>query len=87
MTQFSQHEVEMIVDRAVNKTLASLGLDLSDPKGVRYAQADFQFLRKQREGSEKMVDWAKRSVITAAIGGTLMALWAGIVLLMQRPHT
>ena len=44
MTQFSQHEVEMIVDRAVNKTLASLGLDLSDPKGVRYAQADFQFL-------------------------------------------
>ncbi|MEZ5690503.1 MAG: hypothetical protein R3D71_02420 [Rickettsiales bacterium] len=41
------------------------------------------YLRKSRTGSDEVLKWAKRSAITAAVTGALVALWQGFKQIIQ----
>lgn len=59
----------------IDEALTKYGVDISDPPSM---QADMIYLRKSRTGSDELVKWIKRSAITAAVTGALVALWQGI---------
>lgn len=59
----------------IEDALTKHGVDTSDPTAM---QADMVYLRKSRTGSDEIIKWTKRSCLTAAISGVLLALWQGI---------
>jgi hypothetical protein len=63
------------VREGIDDALTKYGLDTSDPTAM---QADMVYLRKSRTGSDEVIKWIKRSAITAAVTGMLVALWQGI---------
>ena len=67
--------IRAAVREGVEDALTKYGIDTRDPTGV---QADMVYLRKSRTGSDEVIKWIKRSAITAAITGALVALWQGI---------
>ena len=64
----------------IEEALTKYGLDTSDPTAM---QADMVYLRKSRTGSDELIKWVKRSAITAAVSGALVALWQGITHIIQ----
>lgn len=67
--------IRTAVREGIEDTLTKYGVDTDGPNGM---QADMVYLRKARTGSDELVKWIKRSAITAAITGALVALWLGI---------
>ena len=63
------------VREGIDDALTKYGLDTNDPTAM---QADMVYLRKSRTGSDEIIKWGKRSAITAAVTGMLVALWQGI---------
>jgi hypothetical protein len=63
------------VGEGIEDTLTKYGIDTDDPNAM---QADMIYLRKSRTGSDEVIKWIKRSAITAAVTGMLVALWQGI---------
>ena len=59
----------------IEETLTKYGVDTNDPTAM---QADMVYLRKSRTGSDEVIKWIKRSAITAAASGAIVALWHGI---------
>ena len=59
----------------IEEELTKYGVETSDPTAM---QADMIYLRKSRTGSDEIIKWIKRSAITAAASGALVALWHGI---------
>ena len=72
--------IRAAVREGIEDALTKYGIDTGDPTGV---QADMIYLRKSRTGSDEVLKWAKRSAITAAITGALVALWQGIKQIIQ----
>lgn len=77
-TKLSEIEVNVLVIKTVRETLISLGIDLEDRNDLRALKADFAYMRRQRLGAESTVEFMKKSIITAFIGGLLFALWQGV---------
>jgi hypothetical protein len=65
----------------IEETLTKYGIDTSSPSSM---QADMIYLRKSRTGSDEVAKWIKRSIITVAISGMLLALWQGIKTLITQ---
>ncbi len=63
------------VGEGIEDTLTKYGIDMDDPNAM---QADMIYLRKSRTGSDEVIKWIKRSCLTAAVTGALVALWQGI---------
>ena len=68
-------EIRCAVREGIEDTLTKYGIDTDDPTAM---QADMVYLRKSRQGSDELLKWIKRSTITVAISGILVALWQGI---------
>jgi len=64
----------------IEEALTKYGLDTNDPTAM---QADMVYLRKSRTGSDELIKWVKRSAITAAVSGAVVALWQGITHIIQ----
>lgn len=71
-------EIDIIVKKSVRETFITLGADLSDNRSIQALQKDFAYMRTQRIGGEKTVEFMRRAVITAFLGGVMFALWLGI---------
>lgn len=69
------------VREGIEEALTKYGIDTTDPTAV---QADMIYLRKSRTGSDEVAKWIKRSVITVAISGMLLALWQGMKTLITQ---
>lgn len=72
--------IRCAVREGIEDALTKYGVDTSDPTAM---QADMVYLRKSRTGSDEILKWGKRSAITAAVTGALVALWQGIKQLLQ----
>ena len=72
--------VREAVRDGIEEALTKYGIDTSDPNAM---QADMVYLRKSRTGSDEILKWAKRSAITAAVTGLLVALWQGFKHMIQ----
>jgi hypothetical protein len=68
------------VREGLDDTLTKYGIDTNDPTAM---QADMVYLRISRTGSDEILKWGKRSAITAAVTGMLVALWQGIKSIIQ----
>lgn len=77
-TNLTEIQVEIVVEKAVKKTLRSLGVDLEDVDDLREFQADFLFMRKQRKSADKLAEWLKHSAVVVLVGGALAMLWHGL---------
>ncbi|MDA0307511.1 MAG: hypothetical protein O2832_02160 [Proteobacteria bacterium] len=67
--------IRCAVRDGIEDALTKYGVDTTDPTAM---QADMVYLRKSRTGSDEILKWGKRSAITAAATGVLVALWQGI---------
>lgn len=67
--------IRAAVRDGIDDALTKYGLDTSDPTAM---QADMVYLRKSRIGSDEIIKWTKRSCLTAAISGVVVALWQGV---------
>jgi len=67
--------VRCAVREGIDDALTRYGIDTEDPTAM---QADMVYLRKSRQGSDEVLKWVKRSTITVAISGMLVAIWQGI---------
>jgi len=65
----------LAVEEAINKTLATLGLN---PNDVYETQADMAYLRNLRKGSEDVARKIKTSVISLLIPTALYLLWLAL---------
>jgi len=72
--------VRCAVREGIDDALTRYGIDTEDPTTM---QADMVYLRKSRTGSDEIIKWGKRSAITAAATGMLVALWQGIKQIIQ----
>lgn len=72
--------IRAAVREGIEDALTKYGIDTNDPTGV---QADMIYLRKSRTGADEVIKWIKRSAITAAVTGALVALWQGIKTILQ----
>ena len=64
----------MAADRAVERTLLSLGVDIREPIE---AQKDFAALREWRESAALVKRWTVRAALTVFVGGVVSAIWIG----------
>lgn len=83
-SHLTEIEIEIIVEKAVRKSLTNLGIDLSDTKALQSVQADFVFMRQQRQGAENLKEWVKRSAVTVLIAAALAVMWQGLLSVL--PH-
>ncbi len=67
--------VRCTVHEGIDDALTRYGIDTEDPTAM---QADMVYLRKSRQGSDEVLKWVKRSTITVAISGMLVAIWQSI---------
>jgi hypothetical protein len=65
----------------IDEALTKYGIDTSNPSSM---QADMIYLRKSRAGADEVAKWVKRSVLTVAVSGMLLALWQGIKTLITQ---
>jgi hypothetical protein len=72
--------IRCAVREGIEDALTKYGVDTTDPTAM---QADMVYLRKSRTGSDEILKWTKRSAITAAATGVLVALWQGIKSIIQ----
>lgn len=72
--------IRAAVREGIEDTLTKYGVDTTDPNAM---QADMIYLRKSRTGSDEVIKWIKRSAITAALTGALVALWQGFKTIIQ----
>lgn len=73
----TEHEMEVIVQKAVHHTLLGIGFDMSKPTKI---QEDISFLRKTRERCETWKTRAELTFITLAVTGLVTVLVTGIKL-------
>lgn len=72
--------IRCAVREGIDDALTKYGIDTHDPSAM---QADMVYLRKSRTGSDEVIKWIKRSAVTAAVTGALVALWQGIKTIMH----
>lgn len=77
-THLTADEVNILVDKAVRRTLTTLGVDISSTEKMIHVQADFAYMRKSRLGSEEVAKWAKRSLVGAFFSGLFYLVISGI---------
>ena len=80
MNDDMKQAIREAVSEGIDDTLTKYGIDTNDPTAM---QADMVYLRKSRTGSDEIIKWGKRSAITAAVTGMLVALWQGIKQLLN----
>jgi hypothetical protein len=61
--------------RLVRAVLTEMGIDVSDPNEM---QADFSFLRRQREASEKIAAAGKIVAVGIVLSGLASLIWLGL---------
>ncbi len=71
-----QDAVEQSAAQGIKKVLISLGVDVENPLEV---QKDLAFARKQREASEQITKFTKRTLIGLVIVGACSMLWTGFI--------
>ena len=59
-------KIEAVVRSTMSDVLINFGIDAEKPLDV---QKNMIFLDKQRRGTDKVVDWGKKSILLAAISG------------------
>lgn len=77
-TGLTPDEVNVLVDKAVRRTLTTLGVDISSTEKMLHVQADFAYMRKQRIGSEEVTRWVKRGVVGAFLSGVIYTVLVGM---------
>jgi hypothetical protein len=80
-------EIERIANRAAERAVADvfarLGIDSEDSDERRSIIEDFIYLRRQRQGSEEIVKWAKRGVLSIFLSAMAWVLWEGFKAAMR----
>lgn len=76
----TDEELKKTVREGIDDALTRYGIDTEDSTAM---QADMVYLRKSRQGSNEVLKWVKRSTITVAISGILVAIWQGIEQLLN----
>lgn len=66
---------EAAADRAIQKTLLTIGMDTVDPDAILKLQADFRHLRIWRESTEAVKKRALLTAIGVIVTGSLGYLW------------
>ncbi len=81
MNDEMKKEIRYVVRKGIDDALTKYGIDTDDPTAM---QAVIVYLRKSRQGSDEVLKWVKRSTITVAISGMLVAVWQGIKQLINQ---
>jgi hypothetical protein len=75
----SQAELREIIretsEQTLTRTLKTYGFDTENPLDQ---QADNQYTRRARKGSEQVATWIKRTTVGLAVTGGLWMLWEGL---------
>ncbi|MEY8241673.1 MAG: hypothetical protein RPT25_15105 [Cycloclasticus sp.] len=66
--------IEAASEKGITKALLRIGVDIANPIEV---QKDLAFARKQREASEQITRFTKRTMLGLVIVGACSMLWAG----------
>jgi hypothetical protein len=78
VTQLSEEAIRVIVDAAVEKTVArimeSFGFEDDERKELK---KDFSHLRRWRKSVEQAQGYTFKLVVTTIIGGSIGAVWLG----------
>lgn len=76
------HEIaNRAAEKAVEKMLLTLGVDVSDPEAIIRMQKDFQWLRSFRQSGETIKTKAITTVVGIFITGIVAAIWMAF-----KPH-
>lgn len=67
-------DVDKVAQRAVEKTLLTIGIDISTPEAIVRAQDNFGFLDKLNAGQKDVKKNAIRTLVGAAVTGALAYL-------------
>lgn len=70
------HEIDVVVDRAVKQTLEALGFDVKNPIEI---QKDIAFLRGMRNTSNKIGGHITLVAIGSFVLAVMGAIWLGVV--------
>jgi hypothetical protein len=69
-------ETHALIRDTVKETLLSMGVDISRPEAVQAMQADFAFIRRQRETGEKLRAHAAKALLGLVATGVVgLASW------------
>ena len=74
-------EIEVIVAKAVEQTLATFGFEGDDRKELK---ADLNQLRRWRKSVEQAQSYTFRAVITVIVGGFVGAVWMGFKVILGK---
>lgn len=73
---------------AVRETQASffslLGVNIADQKDLAHFRADIEFLRAMHSNSAAVGKRAMMFIVTAFLGGVLVAIWAGLKVALKQ---
>jgi hypothetical protein len=78
-----EHDINYIVDIAVESTLLKLGFDMENPIAI---QKDIQHLRRSREICELIQNKVIATIILVILTAGLGVAWAGVSIAIDKNH-
>lgn len=82
---FTPADIEAIAERASEKTLAKLGIDVTSLESVNALRDDLAYLREFRRGASQAKKFAYFTAITAFVSGMLALIALGIHAWILKP--
>lgn len=79
-----ENEIEVIVEKAVQKTFLVLGIDISDPEGILSLQKDMHHLRTDRVRKDAVVNRSLFHLTTMAVSAVVAAIVLGAMQFFSR---
>lgn len=65
-------------EHAVRDFCLRIGLPIETADDVRRAQADFAYLRSERETRQRMAGWILKAIVLGVLSGAMAATWQGV---------
>jgi hypothetical protein len=77
----SRDELRALIREAVREELLAVGMRLDDADQQEAVRDDLRFARRMRQSVEGAASRIGMTILTAIIGGVILALWEGFKLL------
>lgn len=71
----SEHDIEQIVDRAVDRTLTKVGIFVNDPKEM---QGMMHYLNQQYRGNVQFKSDLRRNIVSVLMPPFAIVLWESV---------